>query len=91
MKPSDEILITRFVDGELDPSECAAFEARLESEPDLREAVEAASNLGLNLREVFAGGDVVGHDLLMAATSLANTEIPNPDAFNAQILGRIAG
>ena len=91
MKPSDEILITRFIEDDLAGAELAAFEARLETDPELLAAVEAASEIGIDLSEAFAGGDVIGHDMLMAATSLSDIEVPNAEAFNAEILDRIAG
>ena len=40
MKPSDQELVTRFVDGELKGKELAIFEQRLEIEPDLRGTID---------------------------------------------------
>ena len=86
MNTSDEKLVTAFVDGELAGEELDAFAARLENEPDLRKAVEAAAGdfeIADEIREVFAGGDVIAHDLNLV-------EIPNAEKFNASIQDRIA-
>ena len=89
MKPSDEELVTRFIDGELEGKELADFETRLENDPELREATEGVGAIGEGIRGIFADADVVGHDIRMAATSLADVEIPNADAFTSSILDQI--
>lgn len=49
----DEVLIHRFLDGDLPPEEEAAFEARLEREPEFRTLYEETSAL-FNLLESSA-------------------------------------
>ena len=89
MKPSDQELVTRFVDGELKGKELAIFEQRLEIEPDLRGTIEGMTSIGEGIRGLFADADVVGHDMRMAATSLGSIEIPKADEFTAGVVGKI--
>ena len=62
------------MDGEMTPAESAAFEKRLESDPDLRAEVEQARHLT---------------DLLRAEMP-ADMQVPHADFFNSQIQVRIA-
>ena len=48
---TDEILIARYVDGELSDADRAAFVARLERDADLQTAVQAAETQARTLRE----------------------------------------
>lgn len=75
MNPTDpHDLITRWVDGAMNPAERTAFEAELERSPTLRAEAEAAKAVGPLLR---------GHVALESA-------VPHGDYFNSQIQERIA-
>ena len=89
MKPTDETLVTRYIDGDLKGNDLTLFENRLEREPELRDAIAGAASIGEGIRGIFADADVVGHDLRMAATSLDGIEVPNAEAFTSGILDRI--
>ena len=89
MKPTDERLVTRYIDGDLKGPELTSFENRLESESELRDAIAGAASIGDGIRGAFADADVVGHDLRMAATSLDGIEVPNAEAFTSGVLDRI--
>ncbi len=42
---ADEVLVQRYLDGDLSDSECATFELRLDAEPSLRELLDEADGL----------------------------------------------
>lgn len=74
MKPTDnEELLARWLDGELNESERAAFEARLASDPSLRAEAEAMRDVGAALQQGFQ----------------RQVEVPHADFFNSQIQQRI--
>jgi len=74
MNPTDpQNSITRWTDGVMSVPERAAFEAELQSNPQLRAEVEAAKRLGPLLRD---------HVTLEAA-------VPHGDFFNSQVQERI--
>lgn len=74
MKPtSDEELLARWLDGELNDAERASFEARLEAEPSLRAEAEAMKQISTAMQEGFQ----------------RQVEIPHADFFNSQIQERI--
>jgi len=69
----EEQELTRWLDGELNAAECAAFEARLQNDPALRAEADA-------MRQLCA--DVKAHFPKMV-------DVPHPDFFNSQIMERI--
>lgn len=72
--PPDENQIVRFLDGEMDASEKAAFEAMLAENAELRTEIESFGHLGSLLRQHVP----------------AEREVPHADFFNSQIQVRIA-
>lgn len=67
--------VSRWVDGDLEPSERAAFEAAMERDPVLRREAEAAARIGSVLRSHLTKG----------------REMPDPDWFNDRVLKAIGG
>lgn len=74
MKTTDEHLLGRWLDGELDPAEQVRFEAMMAADPLLREEAESLRKLGDSLR----------------AHVTMERPVPNADFFNSQIQQRIA-
>jgi anti-sigma factor RsiW len=75
MNPNpDEQLLARWLDGELDARECASFEARLQSDAELRAEADSLKSLRDTLQSSFP----------------KIVEIPHADFFNSQIQDRIA-
>ena len=72
--PPDENQIVRWLDGEMDAAEKAAFEAHLSADSALRAEVESLGRLGDVLRKNIP----------------ADREVPHGDFFNSQIQVRIA-
>lgn len=70
----DETDLTRYLDGEMDAAERAAFESSLAAHPELRTDLESMNLLGEVLRKNVA----------------AEREVPHADFFNSQIQVRIA-
>lgn len=52
----DELLLHRFLDGEMDSAQAVAFEARLAAEPRLRRGLEDASALRAGFAAAHGGG-----------------------------------
>lgn len=74
MKPTDnEELLARWLDGELNEVERAAFEARLAADPSLRAEAEAMKEISTALHQGFQ----------------RQVEVPHADFFNSQIQQRI--
>lgn len=74
MNPSEkEMLLHRFIDGELDKAEHDELERRLETDPELRSELASLRQLGDALRTRFP----------------AEQEPPSADFFNAHILRQI--
>lgn len=74
MKTTDEHLLGRWLDGELDPADQVRFEAMMAADPLLREEAESLRKLGESLR----------------AHVTMELPVPNADFFNSQIQKRIA-
>lgn len=74
MKTPDENQITRWLDGELDAAEQAAFESRLAAEPELRAELDSLRKVSAAIRQHIP----------------AERELPHADFFNSQIQVRIA-
>ncbi len=75
MKTSpDETQIVRWLDGEMDAAESAAFEKEVAAHPERRAEMESMKKLGATLR----------------ASVPASREVPHADFFNSQIQVRIA-
>lgn len=72
--PPDENDIVRWLDGEMDAAEKAAFEAELAADPALKTEMESLGTLGALLRKNVA----------------ADPPVPHADFFNSQIQVRIA-
>ncbi len=72
--PSEDHDLIRWLDGEMTPAECAAFEERLKSDPALAKDAE-------QLRALSAG---------IRAHLPAEMPIPHADFFNSQIQVRLA-
>jgi anti-sigma factor RsiW len=53
---ADELLLHRFLDGEMDSAQAVAFEARLAAEPRLRRRLEDETNLRAGFAAAHAGG-----------------------------------
>ena len=53
---ADELLLHRFLDGEMDSAQAVAFEARLAAEPVLRRGLEDATALRAGFAAAHAGG-----------------------------------
>jgi len=53
---ADELLLHRFLDGEMDSAQAVAFEARLAAEPRLRRRLEDESALRAGFAAAHAGG-----------------------------------
>jgi len=53
---ADELLLHRFLDGEMDSAQAVAFEARLAAEPRLRRSLEDATALRAGFAAAHAGG-----------------------------------
>ena len=53
---ADELLLHRFLDGEMDSAQAVAFEARLAAEPPLRRRLEDARALRAGFAGAHAGG-----------------------------------
>jgi anti-sigma factor RsiW len=74
MKPTDnEELLARWLDGELNEAERAAFEARLAADPSLRAEAEARKEISTAMHQGFQ----------------RQVEVPHADFFNSQIQERI--
>ncbi len=74
MKTTDEHLLGRWLDGELNPADQVRFEAMMAADPLLREEAESLRKLGDSLR----------------AHVTMERPLPNADFFNSQIQQRIA-
>ncbi len=74
MKTTDEHLLGRWLDGELDANERVRFEAMMAADPMLREEAESMRKLGDSLRTHIA----------------MERSVPHADFFNSQIQKRIA-
>lgn len=74
MKTTDEHLLGRWLDGELDANERVRFEAMMAADPTLREEAESLRKLGDSLR----------------AHVTMERPVPHADFFNSQIQKRIA-
>ena len=72
--PPDENQIVRFLDGEMEAAEKAAFETMLAENADARAEIESLGQLGSLLRQHVP----------------AEREVPHADFFNSQIQVRIA-
>jgi hypothetical protein len=99
--PTDATLIRQYADGELTPDEAAAFEQRLQSDPDLRAAVEFERTLRTRVAAVMqtdapaAPADLADriHAALAGADSTQAADAPDaPDATPARPeTGPVAG